>query len=169
MKKIFAIGLITIASLLAVSAAFADEGEAEEQSNVAPALIQEPSATARRAAPAVSAAQPQTQWVSPMGTPAAAGKRVIREASLRTADSQVLDGTLVCVTPSGLMQPKSKVVVADASGAQCEFTMKVLGVIYDSKGTILAVDQLAQGDKVQVSYRMTSSNTREATSIKVIR
>jgi|GEM_PF-6812022 hypothetical protein len=164
MKKIFATAAILTISMLAATAGFADEGETEEPSNVAPAIIQAPSTPSpAEASPAVRPAP------LPQPLPDATGTRSIREASLRTADSQVMEGSVVCVIPSGIMQPKSKVTVSDAAGNQVEFTVKVLAVIYDSSGTILSVDQLCQGDKVQVNYRTALCNIKEATSIKVIK
>jgi len=156
MKKIFAIAAALTISIFAVTAGFADEGETEEPSNVAPAIIQAPPSTPA-AAPSVQA--PADATVT----------RSIREASLRTADSQSMEGSVACVTPSGIMQPRSKVTVSDAAGNNVEFTVKVLAVIYDSKGTILSVDQLCQGDKVQVNYRTAGCNIKEATSIKVLK
>lgn len=161
MKKIFSIALTLAISIFAVSAALADEGEAEEPSNVAPAIIQAPPT-----APAVQ--QPCGTCPSASLPQAQPGVRSIREASLRTADSQSMEGAVVCVIPSGIMQPKSKVVLADASGSETEFKVKVLAVVYDSKGTILSVDQLCPGDRVLVNYRIAGC-MKEATSIKVLK
>ena len=184
MKKIFAVSLIAIVSIFAVSAAFADEGEADEGSNVAPAIIQAPaSAGAQQAAApeavqaaaagpapvsaAAGTAEPGPAFPAPPAVPS--GTRVIREASLRAADAQSMEGSVVSVTPSGVMQPRSKVVIADASGAQAEFSVKVLAVIYDSTGAILSADQLRQGDRVLVNYRIKGSGAKEATSVKVLK
>jgi hypothetical protein len=155
MKKIFAIGIIAIVSMIAVSYIYADAGE-EEPANVAPAIIQAPKVPA--------ASQPECR-------PAvqATGRRTIRETDLRTDCQESVTGTVSCVTPSGLMQPRAKLVIADQGGNEIEFTIKTLAVIYDTAGNILSFDSLQQGSKVQVNYRVLSGDCKEATAIKVLK
>lgn len=154
MKKIFALGIIVIASMIAVSYIYADAGE-EEPANVAPAIIQAPKVPA--------ATQPECR-------PAVqAGRRTIRETDLRTECQESIAGTVSCIVPSGLMQPRAKLVLADQGGNEIEFTIKTLAVIYDTAGNILSFDSLQQGSKVQVNYRVLSGDCKEATAIKVLK
>lgn len=154
MKKIFVLGIVIIASLLAVSYIYADAGE-EEPTNVAPAMIQapkEPVASQPECRPAV-----QT------------GRRTIRETDLRTECQESVAGTVSCVVPSGLMQPRAKLTITDQGGNEIEFTIKTLAVIYDTAGNILSFDSLQQGSKVQVNYRALSGDCKEAIAIKVLK
>ncbi len=156
MKKIFVLGLITVLSLTAVSYIYADAGE-EEASNVAPAMIQVPR-------------EPVEQQPAPAPRPAAqTGRRTIRETDLRTDCQESVTGTVSCIVPSSLMQPRAKLVIADQGGNEIEFTIKTLAVIYDTAGNILSFDSLQQGMKIRVNYRALSGGCKEATAIKVLK
>jgi hypothetical protein len=155
MKKVFALGLITIAALLAVSYIYADAGETEPPDNVAPAIIQAPKEPVAPQAECHPAAQ--------------TGRRTIRETDLRTECQQSVTGTVSCIVPSCLMQPRAKLTIADQGGNEIEFTVKTLAVIYDTAGKILSFDSLQQGAKVQVNYRTLSGDCKEATAIKVLK
>jgi len=72
------------------------------------------------------------------------------------------------ITPSSLRQVKSKIAITDQSGNEVEFVVKALAVIYDAGGSLLALDELTAGQKVQVNYRLKAGNIKEATSIKVM-
>jgi hypothetical protein len=157
MKKIFALGIIAIVSMLAVSYIYADAGEAEPPANVAPAIIQAPPE------PAVPQETPAPLPVARTGT------RTIRETDLRTECQESVMGSVVCIVPSGLMQPRAKLIIADQGGNEIEFTVKTLAVIYDIAGNILSFDSLRQGAKVQVNYRILSGDYKEATAIKVLK
>ena len=95
--------------------------------------------------------------------------RVIKDFTLESADPDHLTGKVVCVVPAELMRPRAEIVVADQSGSEICFTVKVLAVIYDSKGKMLSLDQLTPGMAVQVNYRQLAHDKQEATSIKVLR
>jgi hypothetical protein len=154
MKKIFAFALVAGISIFAVAAVFADAGE-EPPANVAPAMIQapkEPAAPQPECRPAV-----QTL------------RRTVRETDLRTDCQESVTGTVSCIVPSSLMQPRAKLVLAEQGGNEIEFTIKTLAVIYDTAGNILSFDSLQQGSKVQVNYRALSGGCKEATAIKVLK
>jgi len=92
----------------------------------------------------------------------------IREAALRSADTEFVTGKVVCVALSDLTRPRAVLTVADGSGNEISFEVKALAVIYDRAGTLLALDELQSGQDVQVNYRLLGSGAREATSIKVL-
>ena len=156
MKKIFALGSVAIISIFAVTAALADVGE-EEPVNVAPAIIRVPK-------------EPVKQQPSPAPRPMAqTGKRTIRDTELRTECQQSVTGTVSCIEPSSLMQPKAKIFITDQGGNEIGFIVKTLAVIYDNNGNILSLDSLQQGARVQVNYRILCGDFNEATAIKVLR
>lgn len=78
-------------------------------------------------------------------------------------------GSVVCIVPSGLMQPRARLIIAEQGGNEIEFTIKTLAVIYNTAGNILSFDSLQQGAKVQVNYRALSGGFKEATAIKVLK
>jgi hypothetical protein len=158
MKKIFAFGLIMTAFLLTSSFAYADAGEPEPPANVAPAIIQAP-------------ATPPAQQPAAECPPAAPqrGTRTLRETDLRMECQEAVTGSVVCIVPSGLMQPRAKLIIADQGGNELEFTIKTLAVIYNAAGDILSFDSLQQGAKVQVNYRALYGDRKEAIAIKVLK
>jgi len=157
MKRILAISLTIVMAIAVV--AFADEGEMDEPSNVAPAIIQAPPETAPVSQPA-AAPRPA----------AAPGKtRTVSETTLRTADEQYMQGSVSCIVPSSIMQHRAKIVIKDQNGDEIEFTVKTLAVIYDPTGAIMSLDKLQQGTKVRIHYKGAGENARMATSIKVLR
>lgn len=150
MKKIFAISIVFLAVYSSIC--FADEGETD-MSAPAPASVAE-------------------EVVAPMSAPVAqapvtAGKRVIKEMTLESADPNFVVGTVAEVYPSGLGRPIAKIVIVDANGERIEFPVRPLAVIYDSTGAIFAIDQLREHAKVQVNFRTRRDGVREATSIKI--
>ena len=96
-------------------------------------------------------------------------RRIIKDFTLESADPDYITGKVVCVVPAELMRPKAELIVADDSGAETCFTVKVLAVIYNTAGKMLSLDQLAPGTPVQVNYRPLSCDVKEATSVKVLR
>lgn len=147
MKKIFAIVSVV---MLSTVPCFADEGE-----TVAP-----PVQEAVQAAPAAQAAAPVSQGP--------ASRRTLREAALRTADTEVVTGKVVCVAPSDLTRPRATLTIADANGNEIMFEMKALAVIYTRGGELLSLDELQGGQDVEVAYRILTCGSREATSVKVL-
>jgi len=97
------------------------------------------------------------------------GKRTIRDTELRTECQQSVTGTVSCIEPSSLMQPKAKIFITDQGGNEIGFIVKTLAVIYDNNGNILSLDSLQQGARVQVNYRILCGDFNEATAIKVLR
>lgn len=149
MKKIFAVMLA--AALLTVPC-FADEGETE----AVPAAPQ----AAAAPTPAPQPAQPAA---------ASASRRPLREAALRSEDTDSVAGKVVCIAPSDLTRPRAMLTIADSGGNEIAFEVKALAVIYSRGGDLLSFDELQSGQDVEVTYRPIRPGSREATSIKVLR
>jgi len=148
-------------SILILSAAIssADEGDPSVPETVSqPVAV--PAAVATPAAPAPVVSTPVAA--------APAAQKVITETILRDDNSESVVGTVASITPSSLRQVKSKIAITDQSGNEVEFVVKALAVIYDAGGSLLALDELTAGQKVQVNYRLKTGNIKEATSIKVM-
>jgi len=142
MKKTTAFSLL--AMVLIAASAYADAGETETKPEAAVEM--------KPAAP----------------PPAKAPGKVVSDTSLVTADRDFVTGKVVSVLPSDITRPKGKLVIADRNGAQTEFQMKALAVIYDSKGALMSLTDLRGGQTVRVNYKMIDGKNAEATSVKVL-
>jgi hypothetical protein len=96
-------------------------------------------------------------------------RKVITETILKMEDPDYVSGKVVNILPSDMGRSRAKITVADKDGVEAEFDVKVLAVIYDTKGSLVSLDDIALGTDVEVHYRTLGDNKREATSIKVLR
>ncbi len=142
MKKAM-ISILVISA--AVSFAFADEGEESQ-----------PQAAAR----VTQRAQPQAQEP---------GKIIVKDVTLNTGATGLTTGKVSSVTPADLTRPKSKLSIVDAAGNVTDFTVKALGVVYDTTGNFLTLNEVKPDQEVQVNYIEKSNKTKEAAAIKILK
>ncbi|MCM8760925.1 MAG: hypothetical protein NC938_06655 [Candidatus Omnitrophica bacterium] len=96
-------------------------------------------------------------------------KKVITSAVLKMEDPDYVTGKVVDIIPSDRGRSRAQITISDRDGAEYVFDVKVLAVIYDGKGNLLSLDEIALGSEVEAHYRMLASGKREATSIRVLR
>ena len=138
--------LILILGLF-VSYAFADEGE---EASPIQAPVSTPVATASENA--------------------AAPVRVIREVTLREATPDFVIGKVETILPAEpFVRPRSKIAILDNAGNRSEFVVKALVVIYDASGKFLSLNNVQQGQEVQINYIQKADGTREAASIRILK
>lgn len=99
-----------------------------------------------------------------------APRKVIKEVTLKTGTSDFVTGKVNCVLPADLLtRVRSKIVVVDGTGNPNEFVIKALAVIYDSTGRFLSLNDIKEGQEVQVNYIKKSDNTNEAVAIRILK
>jgi accessory colonization factor AcfC len=96
--------------------------------------------------------------------------KTVKEATLRTGDSNFVTGKVDSVTGADLLtKPRSRIVIVDGSGKSDEFAVKALAVIYDSTGRFLTLDNVRPGQEVLINYIARSGRTKEVVSIKILK
>lgn len=99
-----------------------------------------------------------------------ASSKIVKEATLRTGDSNFAAGKVESVAGADLLvRTKSSIVITDGSGRPEEFTVKALAVIYDSTGRFLTLNDVRPGQEVRINYTVKRGKAKEAVSIKVLK
>jgi hypothetical protein len=89
--------------------------------------------------------------------------------TVRTEGLESVTGVVRSVQPAGLTRPNSVIVVTDESGKDLAITLRPSVVVYRGEdGKMVSVKELAELQRVQVSYAMSDGRTPKAEAVKIL-
>ena len=92
---------------------------------------------------------------------------VKKEVNLRTEGTEVAEGKVLSVTPSGVAKPSADLVIIDDKGSDVRFTVSSAAVVYSgSDGKLMSLNELLVGQRVLVNYVKTKDGANKATGVK---
>jgi len=93
---------------------------------------------------------------------------VKKEVNLRTEGTEVAEGKVRSVTPSGIAKPNADLIIIDDKGSEIRFTVSSAAVVYSgSDGRLMSLDEILVGQRVLANYVKTKDGTYKATGVKV--